>query len=70
MTLIEKLSKKPAPPAWAKTLRKFQIVPLAEHLGVSPGWMSLVILGTRPPGKKLEQNIMALVKQIEAEEAR
>ena len=68
MTLIEKLSTKPAPPVWAKTLRKFHIVPLAEHLGVSPGWLGLVLTGGRVPGKKLEEKILALLEQIEAEQ--
>ncbi len=70
MSLVEKLSKKPEPPTWAKTLRQFQVVPLAEHLGISPGWMSMVLLGTRPASKKLEEKILVLVKEIEAEQRR
>ena len=70
MSLVEKLSKKPEPPSYAEKLKNFQTSAVAKHLEISPSWLALILQGTRPPGKRLEQKLINLVKEIEAEESR
>ena len=68
MTLAEKLSKKPVPPPYAAKLKNFQTCAVAEHLGISPSYCALILQGARPPGKRLEQKILQLAAEIEAEQ--
>lgn len=69
MSLVSELSRKPEPPAYAAILQQFPAPAIAEHVGVTYGYIINILTGTRRPGKALEQKLTQLAAQVASEQA-
>ena len=67
MSLIEELSQDFTPPEYAEALKGFNRVIIAKKIGISYGFCSNILSGSRTAGKETTKKLIALSKQVQAE---
>lgn len=67
MCIVSELSKNPTPPDYADILAQFPRATVAQKIGCSAGYISNILSGCKPPGRKLDLKLRELATAVEAE---